>query len=420
MNRIDWPARRPSALQPRAWPRTTFRARAASLAQPERHCKVAVCIVAMVAWLSVAQTYGDIYNWQTGDIIPGTQGITPHGLSNLSGWNTPGHQLEFASLEFDLRGSSFADSDLNYANFEMANLGEFHNIATSFNGASVNFADFSLGILTGTDFSNASMNSANFSFGNLTGAVFGNSSIKSANFTAVTGFTASQLYSTASYSATDLSGIVLNSDDLTGWNFSNQNLTNADLGFSSLASATLTGAIIRGTTLNSSGLTASQLYSTASYVSGDLSGINLGTNDLTGWSFAGQNLTNANFGGATYYQCRLHGAIIKGAEFGYSTAGLSANQLYSTASYASGDLSSIDFAYDDLTGWNFANMNLTKAGLDVTTYFPQVATGFLGGFGRWLNGHIRRASGPGAGGSCVARVSELSRGPGRRPRQRWS
>ena len=47
------------------------------------------------------------------------------------------------------------------------------------------------------------------------------------------------------------------------------------------------------------GFTASQLYSTASYASGDLTGIGLGGNDLTGWNFANQNLTNANLCGST-------------------------------------------------------------------------------------------------------------------------
>ena len=56
-------------------------------------------------------------------------------------------------------------------------------------------------------------------------------------FSGNTGFTASQLYSTASYASGDLTGIGLHGNDLTGWNFANQNLTNANLGSSNQITA---------------------------------------------------------------------------------------------------------------------------------------------------------------------------------------
>ena len=58
-----------------------------------------------------------------------------------------------------------------------------------------------------------------------------------ANLDATTGFTAAQLYSTASYQAKDLHGIQLYNTDLTSWNFAAQNLASANF-----SSATLTGA----------------------------------------------------------------------------------------------------------------------------------------------------------------------------------
>ena len=47
--------------------------------------------------------------------------------------------------------------------------------------------------------------------------------------TVETGFTAAQLYSTASYQAHDLAGIRLSNNILSGWDFAGQNLTGANL-----------------------------------------------------------------------------------------------------------------------------------------------------------------------------------------------
>ena len=54
--------------------------------------------------------------------------------------------------------------------------------------------------------------------------------------------------------------------------------------------------------------------------------------------------------------------MIRGASFhGTTDSGLTSAQLYSTASYQSGDLTSIDFDSSDLTGWSFAGQDLTDA-----------------------------------------------------------
>ena len=72
---------------------------------------VAVVFVFMATPDSSVQA--QIYNYQTNQVIPGTEAIAPgHGI-NLSGWNSSGHELEFAGLSsLDLTGASFADSDL--------------------------------------------------------------------------------------------------------------------------------------------------------------------------------------------------------------------------------------------------------------------------------------------------------------------
>src|SRR5690606_19051568 len=101
------------------------------------------------------------------------------------------------------------------------------------------------------------------------------------------GFTAAQLYSTASYQAHELYGIDFRDNNLTGWNFANQNLTNASFYSAWVTGADFTGADIQGANFGGrSGLEASQLYSTASYQAHDLTGVVLSYNDLSSWDFS--------------------------------------------------------------------------------------------------------------------------------------
>ena len=80
-----------------------------------------VLLACLAAWASPASA--QIYNWNTGQVIPGTQGITPGPGVDLSGWNTPGHQLEFADLDsINLTAATFATSDLTSAGFYRATL----------------------------------------------------------------------------------------------------------------------------------------------------------------------------------------------------------------------------------------------------------------------------------------------------------
>jgi hypothetical protein len=70
----------------------------------------------------------------------------------------------------------------------------------------------------------------------MTGANLSGAIIRRAYIGNVTGFTAAQLYATASYQSRDLSGTAWYDDNLGGWNFSGQNLQK------SVFSATITGA----------------------------------------------------------------------------------------------------------------------------------------------------------------------------------
>ena len=172
----------------------------------------------------------------------------------------------------------------------------------------------------------------------------------------------------------------------------NANLTGANLSGSTLTNANFSGAIVKGVDFGFSGITSSQLYSTATYNSGDLTGIGLEQDDLTGWNFANQNLTSAGLEGSTltnvnftnanltnanlygYYvasiltNANFSGAIVKGANFsGTTSSGFTASQLYSTASYTNGDLTGIVLEANDLTGWNFATIHWQSSQADPVT-----------------------------------------------------
>jgi uncharacterized protein YjbI with pentapeptide repeats len=156
-----------------------------------------------------------------------------------------------------------------------------------------------------------------------------------------------------------------------GGNFAGQNLTNADFSSSKLIDADFTGADVRGASFNTyldyntstyiGGLTLEQLYSTASYRAKDLTGVGLSGHNLAGGNFAGQNLTNANFTGATLAGADFTDAEVRGA----TLYGVTLEQLYSTASYRTQDLTGIEL-YGDLAGANFVGQKLNNAFLSAT------------------------------------------------------
>jgi uncharacterized protein YjbI with pentapeptide repeats len=166
----------------------------------------------------------------------------------------------------------------------------------------------------------------------------------------------------ADLSSKNLTQAWLVDKDLTGVSFYRGILTNADF----------TGAQITGVNFHhATNFTQQHLYSTASYQQGDLRGMRLGYADLTAWNFSGLNLTDAYFGGSTIYNTDFSDAIILNADFGHTTMrGMTTALLYSTASYKAGDLRSVNFGYNTMTGWNFSNQNLAEA-----DFFNTVLTG---------------------------------------------
>ena len=173
----------------------------------------------------------------------------------------------------------------------------------------------------------------------------------------------------------DLSGGYLIGFDLTGASFGDATLTNADFSEAILTNVNFYDAIITGTNFNSAiGFQRWQFNSTASYDTGELSGVGLAYADLTSCSFAEKNLTGADLtgtdlSGVSFYKATLTdvnfaGATIAGAYFRPTIdSGLTRAQFESTASYATGELRGIRLGDNDLRGWNFVEKDLTDADL---------------------------------------------------------
>ncbi|MEN6308814.1 MAG: pentapeptide repeat-containing protein [Anaerohalosphaeraceae bacterium] len=347
-------------------------------------CAWAVCFCAGLLFSSFVR--GDIYNWQTGQVISGTEGITPGPGVNLQFWSYEPHTLQYADFSggLDLSHSTFSLSWLDYARFTGANL-----TGASFDASKLTNADMSGANLTAAYFNSASLSDADLSGATVTGADFSDTTSK--------GFTQSQLYSTVSYQNGDLHSIKLEFNDLVGWNFTNQNLTGAsfsrstmtyanlsganltgaDFGYSTLTDADLSGANLAGASLDHSmaanaNLSGANLthtkFNRSELTNADLSGADLtgaNLNDystLTGADLSGANLTGASFDSSTLTDADLSGAIVTGANF-HAVWGFTKEQLYSTASYQSGDLHGIELGSNNLIGWNFANQNLAGANL---------------------------------------------------------
>jgi uncharacterized protein YjbI with pentapeptide repeats len=324
-------------------------------------------------------------------------GITPVQLYSTASYQA--HDLSGISFERnDLTGGNFADQKLVSTSFSYATL-----TSADFRRANLAEATFAYASLPGANFQNANLTNANFAVAWLEDADFTGAEIRGAIFSKIdshytgTGITLTQLYSSASYQAYDLSGINLFFNNLAGGNFARQNLTNAVFRGATLTDADFTGAVVRGTNFTRyvhrydnnyrfiGGIAPGQLYSTASYQAHDLSGISVERNELAGANFAGQNLTNANFSsavltsadfsGATLTDADFTGADVRGARFGayYDdnansyVGGLTLAQLHSTASYQVRDLSGISLAGNDLSGANFAGQNLTDADFSYAT-----------------------------------------------------
>jgi uncharacterized protein YjbI with pentapeptide repeats len=182
-------------------------------------------------------------------------------------------------LETYFSGANLTNADLSGADLTTTNCDRANLTAANLSGANLSYVDFDDANLTTADFSKANLTDADFEDSTLTDANFSGAIVIGAEFGDATngGFTAAQLYSTASYQAGDLRRIGLDGSDLTGWNFAGKNLTDARFYYANLTNVNLSGA------------------------------------NLTGTGFLHANLTDADLGGATLTDAGLSFCDLRGA-----------------------------------------------------------------------------------------------------------
>jgi len=182
--------------------------------------------------------------------------------------------------------------------------------------------------LTGIDLTQNDLSGWNFAGQNLTNASFSQAYLTSVNFTGAevrgasffslfrnTGFTAAQLYSTASYQNHDLTGINFVANNMPGWNFVGQNLTNANFRVANLAGADFSHANLTGA-LFGEGFNA----------------------NLTNANFSHANLVNADL--STYYldNTNFTAADTRGAIFFTNPSTITTNLIFPNGHVAGLDL----------------------------------------------------------------------------------
>ncbi len=288
----------------------------------------------------------DIFRWDTGALIPGSQELVAQPDSDLGGRN------------------------LRYADFRATNLAH---------------ARFVESMLFKASFANANLSRARFQAAQLTGADFQGAEIAGAGLLATTpfGFTREQLYATSSYVRRDLSRVNLSANDLRDWDFSGQKLTAVDFSQSQLAGAQFAEAMIDGANLSGTtdlGFTLYQLYSTKSYQDGDLRFVSLSHNRMAGAEFASYDLSQADLSlsvlsDSDFTRAQLFGADLRGSNLAnakLTSANLAGARLV-TASLVGANLDNAVLASVRITGRlsraslrgaNLSTSDLSGASLD--------------------------------------------------------
>ncbi|MFO0911574.1 MAG: pentapeptide repeat-containing protein [Pirellulales bacterium] len=361
-------------------------------------------------WLAWGGWIGDssaaITRWDNGQVIPGTEAINPGPDMKANN-----RQLDFANLKdlslpratfrqsvlnnADLSGSELFFVDLSYA---LVGDTKFENAvieAVRFQGAQgltpqqlystrsytdrllyrIDLSDMNV---AGWNFAQQELIEANFARSQLAGTDFSQAEIVGASFveSANTGWTADQLYSTASYKRGDLHAVQLGNNLLNGWNFTGQNLTFASFQGADLRQVNFNQAVLGGATFDQAKLTdvtAQQAdLSAAKFRQTIWPGADLRTAKLGQTVFFQADLQQARFDGADLQRTTFHRSNLTGASFrdavlyrnsfeNTTASGFTFEQLATTRSYRDHSLTGIDMTKNDLTGWNFRSQDLTGA-----------------------------------------------------------
>lgn len=352
-------------------------------------------VIALALIAMAHHATADIYEWAYIDPAQPHLGkqesamLTPDGAGVM-----PGAGVDLRSLDLTMAylvGSDLSQANLAHAQLPAADLSgatlfdaNLHNVtasSTTFSGANLREAYLGAADLIQADLTNADLRNAYLSNADLQGADFSGARIEGVNLGPATrfGWTESQLHSTASYVNGTLDRIDFGASDLSGWDLSGQ----------SIADAVFFGATLARTNFNGSSVVranfANPHLDDATFVNSDLSdawfqhgtarradfagatlvGSSL-SGDVTDAIFRDANLTNARMGTATVTGADFENAIVAGASLrGGPNGGLTAAQLYSTASYRNRELQRLSVG-DDASGWNFAQQDLTEASFSYT------------------------------------------------------
>ena len=270
------------------------------------------CIPLLIA-VFASTSHAEIYRWDTGELIPGTEGLEP----------VPGAQLQNRNLSFaDLSGRTLERVDFSGSNLSNASLAEANLVGTSYDGANLLDADFMQAIITEARFDNTDLSQ-------------------------------SQLYSTASYRNRNLRGVTLN--NVSGADFSAFDLAGAQF-WGDVSNVDFTDAIIKGALLPFD-TTREQLYSTASYQQRDLAEIGLGMR-MDSLNLSQQDLRASFFSSSNFVNVDLSDANLAGAYF----AG---------RSFSDGYRLRLDRV--DLSGANLNNALLDQSGIAGRVTFDDVS-----------------------------------------------
>lgn len=426
--------------------------------------RLALSLACIVVFSNSA--FADVFQWEFIDpsnpslgkqesatLAPGGAGANFDWILGLTGRDlTKGYLFQARMRQF--RVSSTILNDAYLAEADMYNLQGNQIVArgADMSRSNLEIARFGSADLAGTRFNGANLTGANLGGATLTGATFGNANVVNIHLNNVTahGFTAQQLYETASYQQGNLGSIELAVNNLTGWDFSDLQMENANFAETQLTNAVFSNALVTAADFSFSNLSPTQLYATRSYQNRQLDDMEFSSMDLSDWDFSNQsmarvrinntdlsganfdgaNLTNANLGrdftwqtnvsfrganlanatfvtngrwentdftganleGANlsnnhFLNSKFDDAIIRGTELSFvvGPTGFNLQNLYSTASYKTGDLTNIEIRSGNLTDADFQSKDVSGTlfigiGLDSTDFRGAKAIGtYFGG-----------------------------------------
>ncbi|MBC8107274.1 MAG: pentapeptide repeat-containing protein [Anaerolineae bacterium] len=213
-------------------------------------------------------------------------------------------------------GSDLRDADFGGTTAVRGNLRGSNLDSADFTGADLSSGTFQSCSLINTRFTGANLNDVSFFSGDVSTVDFTDATINGTSLRGPIGFSAAQLYSTASYKNRDLRRIQLGGRaDYSGWNFSQMDLTGARIESGTLTvarfdGATLVNAVLQGDMTNAD---FTGVHANNAKMWGTLNNARLVGADFSRADFRNFSLTNANCLDTSFVNARLDNADLRGA-----------------------------------------------------------------------------------------------------------